>query len=103
VASNHDPYCRSYGLLPSDLPRFCDCEWVDMIRADERERTNTVGGHRQIRDDGRADMCNDLRDEVEALPTYIASLRVGDPSVLQRERVLRRDDVLDLIDGGSDV
>jgi hypothetical protein len=38
-----------------------------LIRADERERTNTVGGHRQIRDEGRADMCADLRARVEAL------------------------------------
>ena len=75
-----------------------------LIRADERERTNTVGGHRQIRDEGRADMCTDLRAKVNAL----------DHSDTCRSRVMNtlrgkpwpcnclRADVLALIDGGSE-
>lgn len=63
-----------------------------LIRADERERTNTVGGHRQIREEGRADMCNDLRAKVEALPGAPAS----------GSGWIARDDVLALLDGGSE-
>jgi hypothetical protein len=63
-----------------------------LIRADERERTNTVGGHRQIRDEGRADMCADLRAKVEALPGAPAS----------GSGWIARADVLALLDGDSD-
>lgn len=38
MTHDHDPQCLSQEFLPADLPRFCDCERVLRIRADERER-----------------------------------------------------------------
>lgn len=32
----HDSMCLAQELLPADLARFCDCERVIRIRADER-------------------------------------------------------------------
>lgn len=36
--SIHDPLCVSQEFLPADLTRFCDCERVARVRADERKK-----------------------------------------------------------------
>jgi hypothetical protein len=59
-------YVRHPGYAQKRAMRVLDAV-EPLIRADERERTNTVGGHRRIRDEGRADMMTDLRAKVEAL------------------------------------
>jgi hypothetical protein len=35
VIDGHDPLCLSQEVLPTDLPKFCDCERVRRIRNEE--------------------------------------------------------------------
>jgi hypothetical protein len=68
--SDHDLMCISQEFLPDDLTRFCDCERVARIRADERGRAVREGPGLTLEERVRIVEATraDLRAKVEALP-----------------------------------
>jgi hypothetical protein len=94
--TEHDPLCPWY---PDDasLTFFgCQCDPIARVRADERERTNTVRGHRRIGAEARDDLLSDLRESVAALED-VGCARVLGGCDCRRSEALR--DVLALLDG----
>lgn len=69
--SIHDPLCVSQEFLPADLTRFCDCERVARIRADERAKAHVHATGTSTGDGPCCECCYD----VNAALAEVAALR----------------------------
>ena len=119
----HDPLCVSQEFLPADLTRFCDCERVARIRADERgkvvaeyatwgptvlrpEVSTQADVLEAERDAARAEVAA-LRDELRAEDTErdmrlsaeaeVAALRERYPSTIAGMRMHKADERRDVL------